>query len=558
MTRPSIDHGGNPNLFQRVMQLEQQLGAAGDHGDSRAVQVKGSNSRLGPLEHKQLQRAEKYLQLLGNARRRGHLNSSLGECANSTVRTSTDADARLPVGEGVAKKMGRFEIAEKIGHGGFASVFLALDPHTDRRVALKVPRFASLVSSEAQQRFQREARAAAMLSHPAIVPVYEAGVAGPINYIAYEFCPGQTLAQWFHNQNGNIDHMLAASIVARLADAVQHAHRRGVVHRDLKPANVLLARNPDDTDEDLIGNLRITDFGLCKRTAGDEDSITQDGAIIGTPAYMSPEQARSENRVGPASDIYSLGVILYELLTGQRPFDGGSHLETIRAVESQPPRRPRLIDRTIPRTLEAICLKCLRKEPGERYAFAHDLSRELNHWQNDLPVMARRSGMLDRFCKWCRRNPLAAASLGFGLAALLASLAFATLQWQETRALLDESRALRFAALHQVDQLEDAIDTVLGELILAADRQPVLLPHQRRTLRSLLTIEQSRLQQLHGSLASRGNADAARRRVATILGLLNEDLSNLADAGPPNRDRNRSLVQRDRFAEIPGSKGFHK
>ena len=521
MTRRSIDDSQNPNLFQAVLQMEQRFRSPAGQIEVQPPAKADAGSRLGPLEQQQLQRAEKYLQLLGSARRRTNPSEQATLRGDSTQRVCDQAEERESADEPAAKRIGRFEVVEKIGQGGFSSVFLALDPHTGRPVALKVPRFASLVSTEARLRFQREARAAAMLSHPAIVPVYEAGSAGPINYIAYEYCPGQTLAQWFHERNHQIDHMLAANIVARLADAVQHAHRRGVVHRDLKPANVLIVQSTDTTEEGgLSGSLRITDFGLCKSTAADEDSITEDGAIIGTPAYMSPEQARSEDRVGPASDIYSLGVILYELLTGQRPFDRGSHLETIRAVESLPPRRPRQIDPSIPRTLEAICLKCLSKEPGLRYSFAHDLSRELNYWQNDLPVMARPSGPLGRFLKSCKRNPLVAASLSFALFALVASLAFATWQWQNAQSLLEDSRGQRNAATWQVTQMEEVIDSLLVELTSAVEQQKTVHPHQRRMLRQILSVEQSRMQQLHGTDAARERIERSQERIVKLLDLL--------------------------------------
>ncbi|MGI9517812.1 MAG: serine/threonine-protein kinase, partial [Pirellulaceae bacterium] len=277
MTRPSIDDSCNPNLFQMVLQMEQRFRSPGGQQDEGAVDESQSSS-LGHYEQQQLKRAEKYLQLLGSARHRVGQRDEATYCDDSTQRDPAMVEDRLPADAAIARKIGRFEVEEKLGHGGFSSVFLALDPHTGRRVALKVPRFVSLISSEARQRFHREARAAALLSHPAIVPVYEAGSSGPISYIAYEYCPGQTLAQWFHERDCKINHILAASIVARLADAVQHAHRRGVVHRDLKPANVLLIQREDESEEDLIGSLRITDFGLCKSTAGDEDSITEDGA----------------------------------------------------------------------------------------------------------------------------------------------------------------------------------------------------------------------------------------------------------------------------------------
>ena len=242
-----------------------------------------------------------------------------------------------------AERLGRFEIKGELGRGGFGVVLLAHDPKLGRDVALKIPKADSLVSADARMRFQRESQAATILGHPAIVPIYESGSAGLVSYIAFGYCPGESLAEWFRACDRHISPQLAARIVARLTEAVQHAHSRGVVHRDLKPANILLdlSTDPLNAEENaLVDSLRISDFGLSRLADGQADR-TRTGAILGTPAYMSPEQARGEATVGEAVNIYALGAILYELLTGRVPLLKETDIATLRAIEFEQPASPR-------------------------------------------------------------------------------------------------------------------------------------------------------------------------------------------------------------------------
>jgi eukaryotic-like serine/threonine-protein kinase len=313
--------------------------------------------------------------------------------------------------------VGGFQIVRELGRGGFGIVYLAHDPQLKREVALKVPRSDMQISPELRQRFQREARAAAGLEHPNLVPVYESGEEGSHCYIVSAYCPGINLAEWLHLQTEPAPIADAARLVATLADAVQHAHGRGVLHRDLKPANILLSASggAEATPASRLPALtpKITDFGLAKLV--DADLQTQTGATIGTPSYMAPEQAvKSSTAIGPAADVYALGVILYELLTGRLPFIADSPLETLLIVQNEEPVPPSRLRHPLPRDLETICLKCLRKEPGKRYATAAALAEDLRRFLDGLPIAARPLTLGERAWRWARRRPAVAS-----LAALL-------------------------------------------------------------------------------------------------------------------------------------------
>ncbi len=301
-------------------------------------------------------------------------------------------------------RIGRFEIHGLIGRGGFGIVYRAYDPVLKRDVALKIPRADVLLDVECRGRLEREARAAAGLEHPNLVPVHEAGRLGPISFIAFAYCPGCDLAAWLRAQPP-IGCVAAARLLRILARAVHYAHGRGILHRDLKPSNVLLspvepaAGFSSDTiwlpraDNPLLP--RLTDFGLAKSAAGDPVQ-TQSGALLGTPTYMAPEQADGRlAAVGPATDVYALGVILYEVLTGRPPFWGESTvaiLLQVRSLEAPPPSR---IRPEVPRDLETICLKCLNKEPRKRYASAGALADDLDRFLTGAPIQARPTGRLE-------------------------------------------------------------------------------------------------------------------------------------------------------------------
>ncbi len=290
-----------------------------------------------------------------------------------------------------------YELLQVLGQGGMGVVYKARQKGADRLVALKLIRADRLTSDADVQRFRNEAEAAAQLDHPHIVPVYEVGARTGHFFFSMKL-----------NEGGGLDEQLdrfrddpqkAARLVAQVARAVHHAHQRGILHRDLKPSNILLDRE---------GQPHVSDFGLAKRIEADA-SLTQTGAIVGTPQYMAPEQTRSQKgTVTTATDVYGLGAVLYALLTGQPPFQDETVLETLEQVRKREPEPPRRSNPKVDRDLETICLKCLEKEPGQRYGSAEALAEELESWLRGEPIAARPVGRLDRLWRWCRRNPVLA------------------------------------------------------------------------------------------------------------------------------------------------------
>jgi serine/threonine-protein kinase len=330
-----------------------------------------------------------------------------------------------------------YEVLGELGRGGMGVVYLARQRSLDRLVALKMVLAGAHASDSHLVRFQFEAKAAARLRHPNIVQVYEAGRHEGVPYFSQEYVDGGSLAQ--HTNRQPQPPAEAARLVETLARAVHHAHTQGVVHRDLKPANVLLAsggRQPPDP-RSASGGLRppladctpkIADFGLAKRL-DDEATQTQTGAPMGTPSYMSPEQARGGKGVGPATDVYALGAILYELLVGRPPFLSASVLDTLDQVRGEDPVPPTRLQPKLPRDLETVCLKCLQKDPQRRYPSAEALADDLRRFLKGEPITARPVGPAERLGRWCRRNPrlagLSAAVLLLLAAITIGSLAFA-------------------------------------------------------------------------------------------------------------------------------------
>jgi len=359
---------------------------------------------------------------------------------DSTGKLSVwDALARASGDELPLRQLGRFTIQRELGRGGFSVVFLAHDPVLNREVALKVPRPEVLITEGVRLRFDREAQAVARLTHPNLVPLFEVGEAGAIAYIVSAYCAGPTLAQLLHERGGPVAPRAAARMVEQLADAVHYAHTQGVLHRDIKPGNVLLepvamvtnVQAASDTQENLPFVPKLVDFGLAK-WIDDGEQLSRKGELLGTPAYMAPEQAACRHTdVGVHTDVYGLGAILFELLTGGTPFVGSTDSHTLRLIEEGDLSPTALRVAGVTRNLEAICLKCLAKTPSQRYASAAELLADLNRYLAGVPVAARSTGRTARAWHGCRRRPVVSA-LSAGLAAVvIVSAASVTWQWRQ-------------------------------------------------------------------------------------------------------------------------------
>src|SRR5262245_1767934 len=297
---------------------------------------------------------------------------------------------------GTVRYFGDYELLEEIARGGMGVVYKARQVSLNRLVALKMILAGRASSPEDVQRFRTEAEAVDQLDHPNIVPIYEVGEHDGHPYFAMKLVDGPA---------GHLTDLVkgprpAVQLVAAVARAVHHAHQRGILHRDLKPANILL---------DVRGEPQVTDFGLANHLAAETTvpSPTRTGSIVGTPSYMAPEQARAVKGLTTAVDVYSLGAILYELLTGRPPFRAPTALDTVLQVLDHEPPPPRALNPRLDRDLETVCLKCLEKNPQSRYGSAEALAEDLDRWLAGVPVHARRSGAWERAVKWARRRPTA-------------------------------------------------------------------------------------------------------------------------------------------------------
>ncbi len=436
-------------------------------------------------------------------------------------RTQSWSKDKLPT-------LGKFELIEPIGRGAFGTVYRGRDIQLQRTVAIKVPRSGQLATDEDEDRFIREARNVAQLQHPGIVPVFEVGRSDTFPYIVSEFVQGITLADALTARKFGFRE--SAKLVAQIAAALQHAHVQGVVHRDLKPSNIMLTA--DDSP-------RVMDFGLAKRDAG-EITMTVEGQVLGTPAYMSPEQASGQaHHVDGRSDIYSLGGILYELLTGDLPFRGNQRM-LLHQVLNDEPRSPRTLNDRIPRDLETICLKAMAKEPGRRYQTAQALGDDLANYLAGQPITARPIGRMERSWRWCRRNPRAAL-LTCSVALLLATAAVTS---TIAAAQFARARNTALAAAEQEQLLRASADRAREAAVAAgnlADKQRLAAEEEtRRANRNLYTNQIQLAQRCWEEGDSAGCKrmlnDAARFASSGfewryLNGLMNTALLTIPDAG---------------------------
>jgi|GEM_PF-1879498 len=330
--------------------------------------------------------------------------------AASTLDRTGRTGAALPSRRSVA----HFELLEPLGTGAYGTVWKARDTQLDRIVAVKIPRRTQL-SPDDVDRFLREARMAAQLRHPHIVSVHEVGVDADVVYIVSDWIDGISLDKWLAGQRPG--QTASAALCVKLAEALHHAHEQGVVHRDLKPSNIMI---------DRVGEPHVMDFGLAKRETG-EITMTVEGQILGTPAYMSPEQARGGgHEADRRSDVYALGVILFELLAGERPFRGELRMLLQQVINDEPPS-PRKLDKRVHRDLETVCLKCLEKDPARRYRSARDLAMELKRFLQGRPILARPVTRAERLWRWCRRNPVVSSLIATAATALVVGTVVSTI-----------------------------------------------------------------------------------------------------------------------------------
>jgi eukaryotic-like serine/threonine-protein kinase len=329
----------------------------------------------------------------------------------------SDADFGLPITEGKGGIFADYELLGEIAHGGMGVVYKARQARLNRLVALKMILAGQFASESEVKRFRAEAEAAATLDHPNIVGIYEVGLHERQHYFSMQFIEGRTLAQTEADGAKRVGAgKEAARLMAKVARAVQYAHERGILHRDLKPANILI---------DADGEPHILDFGVARRMGADS-SLTADGAVLGTPSFMAPEQAAGRTKeLSAAADIYSLGAILYFLLTGRPPFTAASPLDTLVQVLEGEVIVPRVINSRVPRDLEQICLRCLEKSPERRYAAAATLAEDLERFARDEPVQARPPGIKPFLLHWMRRQPaLVSRLVGLGICVAVAQVTF--------------------------------------------------------------------------------------------------------------------------------------
>src|SRR5712664_1513804 len=326
-----------------------------------------------------------------------------GCCSVCLVRTglasldNENDEAFEPTIARMLKDFGDYELLEEIGRGGQGVVYRARQKSLNRIVALKVIGLAHWATEAHVKRFRLEAEAAASLNHPCIVPIYEVGERDGACYFSMGLVEGGQLDAVAKREPIPIRH--AAELIAKLARTVSYAHEHGILHRDIKPGNILL---------DAKGEPHLTDFGLA-RLIETESTVTRTMEVLGTPSYMAPEQAVGDNAaISSVTDVYGLGAVLYQLLTGQPPFAGGTTYETIKLLLDTEPRQPRQLNPKVDRDLSTICLKCLEKDPKRRYASALALAEDLEHWLKHEPIQARHTGIVARGRKWVQRNPTSA------------------------------------------------------------------------------------------------------------------------------------------------------
>ncbi|MCY3020241.1 MAG: SUMF1/EgtB/PvdO family nonheme iron enzyme [Planctomycetota bacterium] len=414
-------------------------------------------------------------------------------------------------GHAQSRKLGPYTLVRLLGRGGMGAVWEALDTRLNRRVAVKVMVAGEQASEQETERFRREARNSAKLRHPNIVPVHDFGVEAGQQYLVMDLVDGVMLADALRQRQ--FTYREKALLLEKVARAVQYAHEQGVVHRDLKPSNIMLeakgggssstlgaapASQPQPASDSQEHTPLVMDFGLAKDIARDS-SLSQSGQVMGTPAYMPPEQAEGRVRdIGPRSDVYSLGAILYEMLTGRVPFTGENAMQVLRATCHEDPVSPRRITPGVPRDLETVCLKCLEKEPTKRYESAQALADDLARWLRNEPIVVRPASATERLTKWVRRRPATAALIAVivlsSLGLVGVGLWYSTkLRIERNHAQAEAERALNAEAAARMnqDKAEKARDAEAGERRRAED---ALREAERENYINVIGLAEKRIQ----------------------------------------------------------------
>ncbi len=459
MTRPHDTDDLSDADLQRLVELDRNQSDDGL-----------SNSDTTEIANPDLKRAKRGLDFLNQVRESNpHVVDDLAIEANMPTWFEMDGDHPA--------KIGRHEIIRRLGAGGFGVVFLARDPELDRLVALKVPRVETLIHPQTRRRFVRESKTAAQFDHPNIATVYEAGAIGPALYIASQYCPGGSIEDYLEKAGGRLPIRVAVEVMASLAEAVDHAHSRGILHRDIKPTNILLDIAPEEVDQlesnpEKLGTVaKLVDFGLAKNIESADDE-TRSGIMLGTPAYTAPELVLEKTDVGPTADIYSLGATLYHTLTGAPPHQRDTKFETLLAAQKTDAIPPSRHVSEIPRDLDAICLKALERNPEERYQSAAAMASDLRNHLSGKPISARRANNFEKIIKWSRRNSVV-ASLLFALT-LLAALAMGAVlsaySLYQTQSQFDAQLERQLKSM----KIRRTFD--IGHRVLGSPTEPVQIP----------------------------------------------------------------------------------
>lgn len=359
----------------------------------------------------------------------------------------------------IIPKIRGYEIESVIARGGMGIVYKAKQINANRRVALKMLLRGNFSHPEEIHRFLAEAKSAAKLNHPSIVSVYDVGTDEGQHYFTMEYVDGKSLRETI--QDGPVSNQFASTLIVKIAEAIAYGHDQGIIHRDLKPANVLL---------DQGNQPYVADFGLAKQIDAD-DQLTTTGQILGTPSYMSPEQASGNlQNVGRASDVYSIGAILYALLTGRPPFQASSPVDTLNQVIRELPVAPRIFNKQVAKDLETICLKCLEKSPAKRYSTAEDLAAELKRYQRNQPIKARPISTLERLWRVCKRHPAVSSLSAIVVLTLIlssiVSINFALYASEKARVATEQSRTSLKLVETMIDTVQDKLRHVPGARLI--------------------------------------------------------------------------------------------